>query len=57
MRLYLNAKEARLIRATILVSMATMSQEQAVMAMKIIDRMDICEKLQKSESEAKHNDN
>lgn len=56
MRLYLNTKEARLIRATILVSIASMTKEQQETAHKVIDRLDLCEKVQKSEREAKNND-
>lgn len=53
MRLYLNDKEARLIRASILVSVSGMTKEQQDMAHTIIDRMDLCDKLQKSENKSK----
>ncbi len=49
MRLFLNDKEARLIRATILVTVANMTKEQQEQAHRIIDRMDLCEKLQNNE--------
>lgn len=57
MRLYLNDKEARLIRATILVSVASMTKEQQDMAHTIIDRMDLCDKLQNNERRSKDDAN
>lgn len=49
MKLYLSDKEARLIRATIMVSVASMTKEQQNMAHTIIDRMDLCDKLRNNE--------
>lgn len=53
MRLFLNDKEARLIRDTILVSVASMTKDQQEMAHRIIDRMDLCDKLQRNENKSK----
>lgn len=53
MRLFLSDKEARLIRTTILVSVASMTKEQQATAHQIIDRMDLCDKLQNNERRSK----
>ena len=56
MRLYLSEKETRLLRAAIMVSSAGMTKEQQDMAHTIIDRIDLCDKLQNNERRAKEND-
>lgn len=53
MRLYLSPKEAQLVRASLLVSMATMNKGQQDIANRVLDRIDMCEKLQDSEWRAK----
>ena len=53
MRLYLNNKEAQLIRVTLLLSVKDMTQNQQEMVHTIVDRMDLCDKLQNSERRAK----
>lgn len=57
MRLYLSDKEARLIRATLQKSSKDMTPDQQMTAQIIVDRMDICDKLQNSERRAKDNAN
>lgn len=51
MRLYLNDKEAKLIRVCLNVDMP---QELATVAHKIMDRMDLCDQLQNSENRSKY---
>lgn len=55
MRLFLSDKEARLLRATILLQVVCMNKEQQNMAHTIIDRMDLCDKLQNNERRSKEN--
>lgn len=49
MRLYLNDKEARLIRVSLLMERVNMTDNQQDMVDTILDRMDLCDKLQNNE--------
>lgn len=53
MRLFLSDHVAQLIRVSLNVNMACMTEDQKDTAQKIIDRMELCEKLQNSERKAK----
>lgn len=53
MRLFLSDIEARLIRAALIANMVYLNEDHQDTAQKIIDRMDLCEKLQNSERKAK----
>lgn len=53
MRLYLNDKEARLIKLTLSYDRAMMDDKNQEIADKIIERIDLCEQLQKSENKSK----
>lgn len=56
MRLYLSKKEARLVRATLLLASAASTKEQRETIEKVIDRIDLCERLQDSERQSKKGD-
>lgn len=57
MRIYLSKKEADLIRRNVAVTYAMMTPNQQDMVERIIDRIDLCEKLQQSERKAKDDAN
>lgn len=53
MRLYLSKKEANLIKAALAMEMCNMTIEQKSIATAVLDRIALCDKLQKSEDIAK----
>ena len=53
MRLYLNEKEARLIKLTLCYDRARMDDKHQEMVDKIVERIELCEQLQKSENKSK----
>lgn len=53
MRLYLNDKEARLIKLTLSYNRGKMVDEQQKVVDRILDRIDLCEKLQNNERGSK----
>lgn len=56
MRLYLNDKEARLIRVCLSMERGCMTNDQQDTVDRIIDRMDLCDKLQNNERRSKEDD-
>lgn len=57
MRLYLNDKEARLIKLTLTYDRAMMDDKNQEIVDKVLERIDLCEQLQNNERRAKANDN
>ncbi|MBP3683377.1 MAG: hypothetical protein J6J12_00230 [Oscillospiraceae bacterium] len=53
MRLFLNDKEARLIKLTLSYDRAMMDDKNQVMVDKIIERIELCEQLQSNERKSK----
>ena len=53
MRLYLNNKEAELIKLTLSYDRGMMDDKNQEIVDKIIERIDLCEQLQKSENKSK----
>lgn len=53
MRLYLSDKEAILVRVALITSTISMTPNQVDTAQRIVDRMDLCDKLQNSEHKSK----
>lgn len=54
MRLYLNEKEARLIKTCLLNEMAMLNTENKKLANRVCDRIDLCNKLQSNEQLSKN---
>ena len=57
MRLYLNDKEARLIKLTLSYDKAMMDDKNRDMVEKVIERIELCEQLQNNERRSKDNAN
>lgn len=55
MRLYLNKKEASMVRTALVLCMAQMNEAQRNTAERILDRIDLCEKLQNNERRSMEN--
>lgn len=53
MRLYLSKKEANLIKVALALEMCNMTDEQKSLASAVLDRIALCDKLQKSEDYSK----
>lgn len=53
MRLYLSNKEAHLVCVVLALSRANMTREQQVLTDKVLDRLELCFKLQASEKASK----
>lgn len=53
MRVYMNEREARLVKACLLNEMVMLNDGLKRMAQKLLDRIELCEKLQQSENKSK----